>query len=97
MTRREENPGDMADALPAITLTDPNNHDKLPSPAQSPTKDSAYGDLNARVRPGTPSGNAKSGHGKERHTQFAIRGECLADMDKQVDQTPAVDGRLRVG
>ncbi|KAK4505176.1 hypothetical protein PRZ48_003139 [Zasmidium cellare] len=53
-----------ADALPAITLTDPNNLDQAPSPAQSPTKESNYGDLNARVRPGTPSGNAKSGHGR---------------------------------
>ncbi|KAF2159428.1 hypothetical protein M409DRAFT_70997 [Zasmidium cellare ATCC 36951] len=53
-----------ADALPAITLTDPNNLDQAPSPAQSPTKESNYGDLNAWVRPGTPSSNAKSGHGR---------------------------------
>ena len=52
------------DPVPAITLTDPNNHDQAPSPAQSPVKESGYGDLNSRVRPGTPSNNAKSGHGK---------------------------------
>lgn len=77
---------DMAtDALPAITLTDPNNLDQAPSPAQSPTKESDFGDLNARVRPGTPSNNAKSGHGMEIH-KVRYGKEDWANIDHRPDR-----------
>lgn len=50
-----------ADNLPAITLTDPNNHDAAPSPAMSPAKDAVPPDLGAlsrstTARPVTPTG-----------------------------------------
>lgn len=58
---------DMAE-VPAITLTDPNNHDQAPSPARSPEKSNInYGALGSKVvepaRPGTPNNNSKNGHG----------------------------------
>ena len=40
----------MAEAIPAITLTDPHNEDKEPSPAFSPAKNAASADLNGFMR-----------------------------------------------
>lgn len=64
----------MAECIPNITLTDPQNHDAAPSPAQSPVKSSDSwhsGDLDSRVsgRPVTPGSSAGMSMGRE---------ECVA-------------------
>ena len=56
----------MAESLPAITLTDPNNRDAAPSPAFSPLRNSSRADFNGAAkgvprRPVTPTGRSSTG------------------------------------
>ena len=56
----------MAETVPAITLTDPNDQDTAPSPAFSPSVSAVPSDLNGIVkgspgRPSTPSTKSAKG------------------------------------